>query len=537
MRYYQLTESVMHVPDALRLPVLAVVTSAVCGILKNRADNIPQETEDGQPNPAHKDIERVINTYMNKYHAKVMSKEQLDELKNRPLNLSINAQKFVDQLQNMKLTDEQESKIRELLNKPVLLKLMQYNGSTAGSYKRYGGDGNHHSSTIEIAIFGRDVRDPAAMARSVIAVVDHELQHFMQYNVLQVLNKNDKQFNASDTPQTDDVQYNYLNSRIEFSPHIKNILSEFETTVLEKKLHGELDVDNSSKFITSTLKDIVAKSPHYRRFIMDVKNHSEDNWKKIWTTLASKAGKFLDEVLKSTETDDTVLYSIGDLSSEQIEARVNVMKAVMDDLQEEGIKISVRGRNVGEIKEISIAHKDCIVDIEHTGHSKYTVQGAYRTSTNTMKAHAVLDAQQLLKFINTTYKMYRNEDPSNVLQNINSFGDPRNLTDNDLSYIQENFDEVAAMFGSAPAISHLDGNTLTLTIDGVEMKLKVESGSVEMECEDPFMYFRFAERQSSMFFQYILRSMNADKDATLEVLTNSITPMEAMFEMAKIIGL
>lgn len=531
MRYAQIiNEAVMHVPNAIREPVMSLVTSAMCGVLLLDVDSL-KDKDDEQSRAKLAEKQEVMNTLMNKYKVQPMSEQQLRTLKNRSINIKVDAQKFISELQNMRLNDEQESKIRNLLYNPIMLQ-MYYDGSGhRGVYTRYNAkdDGGHAASTIGVDVFGTNRSDLQLWAKTIIGVVDHELQHFMQYNVLQVLNAKDKQF--KDAPSTGDTRDDYINSPIEFGPHVKNMLSEFETTVMNAKVNGKLEVTNKSQFIKDTLIKIVTDQPNNADFIARIKKYDEAGWRKIWTTLLSKSGKFLDTVLD--DVNDAVLYSISDLKSTDVDANINVMKCIMDELQKEGYEPKVYGRDIASIKEIHIVVDDCTVSFENLQRAMYQITARYKTH----KAACVLDAKKTLTFMTNTFLLGYSVDPVDVLGSINLYSNPRNLEPQDLSTVQDIFDEVATMFGAAPAMSSLEGDTLKLTMDGLDMFAKIDEGSIELQCEDPFLYYKFSLKNADQFFHYILRSMNEDKDNTLLVLTSSMTIMEAIFGMAEILGI
>lgn len=530
MRYAQIiNEAVMHVPNAIRKPVMDLITSTMCGLLLLDVDTLKTK---GDENSLAKlaEKEELINTLMNKYKVQPMSEDQLRSLKNRSINVKVDAQKFISELQNMRLSDEQESKIRNLLYNPIMLHMYYDGAGHRGVYTRYDAKKEGHAaSTIGVDVFGTSRSNLQMWAKTIIGVADHELQHFMQYNVLQILNSKDKQFKSA--PDTGDKRDDYINSPIEFGPHIKNMLSEFETTVLNAKINGKLNVSNKSQFIKDTLVQIVTDQPNNADFIARIKKHDEAGWRKIWTTLMSKSGKFLDTVLD--DDNEVVMYSISDLKSTEVDASVNVMKCIIDELEKEGYKPRGFGRDIANIQEVSIIVEGCAITFTKLQSAQYQITARYKMH----KASCVLDAKKTLKFLTNTFSLGYSVDPVDVLGSINLYSNPHNMEPKDLSTVQDIFDEVATMFGAAPAMTSLEGDVLKLTIDGLEMFARIDEGSIELQCEDPFLYFKFSLSNADQFFHYILRSFNEDKDNTLLVLAGSMTIMEAIFGMADILGI
>lgn len=525
MNYRQINESVMHVPNALRIPVLEIVASTMCGILYEYAKVI------GNPE-RNKEFELLINTLQQKFGAKIVSLEQLKTLEDKSINIAVNAQNFINELQNMKLTEEQEARLRDMLYRPIMLIMNRSSSNTKGVYTRYGATNNndHKGSVINIAVFGQDIRNPKAWMQQILSVLDHELQHFMQYNVLSVINSTDKQFD--DVKASDDARNDYMTSSIEFSPHVKNIISRFESEVMILKVQGELKVKNTSEFIKSTIENILKDSEQELEFISRIKKSSEQQFRKIWQTVYNKCTKFMSTI--TSDMDDAVLYSIADMDSTEISANINVMKSIMDMIKSNSHKVTAHGRDISSITDLSTKIDDCAIIIKRINSNFYQVKGHYKH----YQADCSVDADKVLKLCSSLFLLqYHDKEPSDILGSIGQYGDPRNLEADDLGDIQEMFDESASMFGSAPALSSIDGSVLKCTVSGVEMKVEINNGSVELSCDEPVFFFMFAGRNAIQFFQFILRSMNTDKDKTLEVLQSSFTIYEAMFGMAEVLDL
>ena len=218
MKYSQLTEGVIKVPPSLMSTLNKYVASTICTMLYKNIENV-QKVGTKMPEKAEEQLNRikqVISYLKQNYQAVILNDSTYKSIMQSSIKVPVNFQQFFSEL-TIPVSDEAK---REITRSTLSLMIRSFiqDGSGGG----LSADGALSTFVMEIKcdlnlapldenIFQR--------AKETMDTVYHEAQHYVQKNVLQRINPNQKQLQSADeiNQSSSKNAYNdYLSSGIEY---------------------------------------------------------------------------------------------------------------------------------------------------------------------------------------------------------------------------------------------------------------------------------------------------------------------------------
>lgn len=527
-----LTESVMQVPDELTKKVEYKIASAICGLLLSTAfDKFSPETMQNSSVRAEYDMYRnAINLLVNTYGAEPMDVRQIESLIDKPMSIQIDSTKFMNQLKNFKLSTEQYNKIKTIMNNKIQVVLSEVGENMLGSFRRYG-----DVQEIHIGITGVDRRNPMQYVNSVMSTVHHELQHFMQFVVLGNVAPNDKQLTHS--PNTGDRIKDYQTSGPERGAHIADIASTIEHSMLNAQMNGKLPTDARSRsaYIKSSIKNAILNNGNTFNFVTSLKDEDEDAWKRMYSTLSSRALKFLD-TLENMSPEDRVM--IGDVDMKEHSVEVNLMKVLADDIGTyTDMEVQMFGKNISDISEITAKSDEINISIRTANNETFfwKVQYSGHTVNGKMDADETVQVARRIFFQNEVQ-----HDPENAVHLINlavnSKMEPETM--------ERVFDEIEEIMHYCTEIKGEEVGTVQRVRKDIhfnvgELKFELslsDTGKNVLECDELSLYQIINPDNLQMYLYSMINCLVKFPDEARSVLENSMGSTGALIQLVNMLN-
>lgn len=369
MKYSQLTEGVIKVPPSLMSTLNKYVASTICTMLYKNIETV-QKVGTKMPEKAEEQLNRikqVISYLKQNYQAVILNDSTYKSIMQSSIKVPVNFQQFFSEL-NIPVSDTAK---REIVRSTLSLMIRSFiqDGSGGG----LSADGALSTFLMEIKcdlnlapldenIFQR--------AKETMDTVYHEAQHYVQKNVLQRINPNQKQLQSADeiNQSSSKNAYNdYLSSGIEYSPWMGDLSNLIITKMEIMKADGTLPMDGLNKFFMKLITDITSDDKKsFGKFLYQVYKKDPQQYKDTM----KKIFKMVQPAYDSIKNADT-MEVLGDLQQEDIPVNFDVMSTLFSDLrpavQNSGGQFKAYGRSIRDIEEIKLIYPEYEVSIKPTG--------------------------------------------------------------------------------------------------------------------------------------------------------------------------
>ncbi len=352
MRYNQLNEAIIKVPDELLSKVNTYVSSYLYFKIKQYLQRLNMLVSS---NTTPEERQRIIddaNTTMGKlqsqYGAKNISADNANNLVNTSIQLKIDVPKFFEELNYKGVTPGLVNILKDRLKFNLV---MSTKGAGNNGYQEQSG---HYEFLISVVVGNLNAK-PSFMktASDIMNVVYHELQHIVQAVAIKNINRNDKQLQMKDGyHDPDNNNEKYFTSGIEYTPQLGDVVSRVVQELEKSTLSGNLNPDRN-KAISAALHKSVADYGESRLFLQHLYVKDRPKYQKAMSTVYKKVAIVYDRF-----KEEGIDYTNTDLPSEELETSIDVMLSVYKLMyKNEKYKVQSYGKSINNIQQVHL-YKD-----------------------------------------------------------------------------------------------------------------------------------------------------------------------------------
>lgn len=347
MKFTQINEGIIKLPEGLYSGIRSYVSSMVCTAMNHKIRSIEfedqrqsrfglerDEEKDSNTQADIKALRETINSIQSKYSAKILSNQSYNNIFDHIINIPFDAQKAFDELpKNL----QQENVLEHL--KAVKLQLLMTDKPRGNGYAGLSDkttDYNVH--LIEIAFYTdrKSAQDWVRYAEDVMVTLYHEMQHFYQYEVIDLVDKSKKQLQRKDGYNNHDDDY--YASAVEFTTQVGDIGHLVVNNLIAMKKKDTLS-GNRNQDIKAAIETVMKDTHAYKKTVSALRNYKEDDKAnkamKIIYSMAASAYNDLDKVPPaSIEFDDT---------EHDFESESSALKVWEKKINTKGFKAEVYG--------------------------------------------------------------------------------------------------------------------------------------------------------------------------------------------------
>lgn len=525
MRFKQLDEAIVKVPPELMNKVNLYTSSALASLYNIALENSAKYMKEEQFNELKLKIERVIGKLQSQYGAKVLSRESLDSILNKVIELPFDAQKMLAQT-NINVNSDSAHNVN---NSKIYLEL-----TTSGGREYQGQMSSMHTGDKIISIvLNANLTQPLKTVNSVMSTANHEAQHVIQELMIRDVEKSGKTVQSGDnTPE------GYYSSYIEFGPHLASIAGAIENVLELMKLNDSYPA-NAQEGFKLVFETAVKREPSFMRFIKEVKEKDEARYKKAIKQINKSYYELYDKI-KNTDVN----YAYSSLKNEELNARVDTMLSIYYVIRNHKnfrlLTAKVNSENKSELTVLKCTLFDVILltfykakDNKINFHFKY---GHFEES-------ASLDTKDMLGFMNSCQYVPEG-DIDHVLSilrtAITSAGS--SISTEDVTKMIDSVSNIINFYETVNVSKENDN----ITISGINFKINPteEQKTVIIESDEiPSLYFNVTLQQAENFFLVFARcsadtiEMNDPEimQDAMKVLKNEISFMIIMDKLGDLV--
>lgn len=320
-------------------------------------------------------LNKILKYLQTNYGAKILNDESYRKIINSSIKLNVPVQEMMSELPKNLQTPEVQKNLENLTTRLRI---------SYGTDDRYYAGLSHRRDNTDhiIQITLNDMGDTPESAFNVIrngfGTVYHEAQHYIQYEVINQVDKGAKQTQRKDGySNIYDVNNKdtdaYYASPVEYTPQIGDLGHLAIRSLEDMKESGEL-TGNMNKDITVAVKHAL-ESKHKTKILNALKKYGEiDRHNKGLKTIYSMVAKKYDSVLNS-ETDDS---EVDTKNREELEHNEDVLDTIYNMIDDSKFKILQSFYEVRNTKKMQFKFKNDADPYVNT--IKFNDDGTYELS-------------------------------------------------------------------------------------------------------------------------------------------------------------
>lgn len=354
-----LTEGIIKVPptllNKLNMYVASVYATQIANYIKtvnqigsmsitdrSNYDQIEQKKKELLP-----DLYKILNFLQSTYNAKILG--NLNKIIGSSIKINIPADEFMTELPKNLQTPEVRKNIENLITRIRISFDTDDRFYSGLSHQRQTGD---HLIQITLHDLGNTPQQASKVIKHSMNTVYHEAQHYMQYEVIDLVDKSKKQIQRK--PEYNKHGDDYYASAVEFTPQIGDIGHLAIENLEDMKENGEL-TGNMNKDITKAVSNILSSS-YKNRIFSALKSYGEiDRHNKGLKTIYSMVAKKYQDVLDNYSTDDTP-KDLDD--TEDLDTNVDVLDTLYNIAEDSKFEVLTSFGAMKELKQLRVKLKD-----------------------------------------------------------------------------------------------------------------------------------------------------------------------------------
>lgn len=443
MKYVQLklTEGLIKVPQSLYNACAEYVASVCCTHLSEMLRNSTESSE--QDN-----IKSAISFFQKKYNAKVLSTGSMNAILDKYLKININKDQVFSELPKNLQTDAVKRNLDEL---NLTMRITQYTGSL------YSGSYTEKSNSIDVMDKYREDNSTTVNIQNMQKMMNtlfHELQHFVQFQVIQHVEKSGAQTKSSGKTAFADAE-GYFTSGTEYSPHIGNMVNAGLDKLRDMSAKGELK--NKTQDVRALSTDLIKDS----EMMNALKSKGmQKEYNQAAKTVYSKLLQGYDEAAESTASTDY------DATEQDMEAEQNELLKAKSEFDMKGIKVMI---NAGTLMA-SNDHPEYVFGAKATDsgfHFKIQYQG------HKVYEFKDISTEELWKIFDA---LLNEEGISSVLDSINSEKNqaPVNVLDKLLPKVADTYSTDTSSVSTTSTGLKMDQSDVNITLTYKDPEIDAE---------------------------------------------------------------
>lgn len=357
-------------------------------------------------------LNKILNYLQSNYGAKILNNSSFNKVINSSIKINIPVQELMSELpKNLQTPDVQKN----LENLTTRLRISYGTDDRFYAGLSHRRDTNDHLIQITLYDMGDTPEKAFHVIRAGFITVYHECQHYMQYEVINQVDKSGKQTKRKDgyenvyTVGNDDTKA-YHASAVEYTPQIGDF-GHFAISILEDmKDSGEL-TGNMNKDITVAVKRAL-ESEHRTKILKALKHYGEiDRHNKGLKTIYSMVAKKYDSVLNSETNDADVDTS----NREELENNEDIIDTIYNMIEDSSMEILQPFYAVQQNKKMQFKFKKPTNPYLNT--IKFNDDGTYELSLyhgSTEKYSFIFDDKK--RFMNICNEIIHSSNLENLLE-------------------------------------------------------------------------------------------------------------------------
>lgn len=354
-----LTEGIIKVPptllNKLNMYVASVYATQIANYIKtvnqigsmsvtdrSNYDQIEQKKKELLP-----DLYKILNFLQSTYNAKILG--NLSKIIGSSIKIDIPTDEFMSELPKNLQTPEVRENIENLITRIRISFDTDDRYYSGLSHQRQTGD---HLIQITLHDLGKTPQQASKVIKSSMNTVYHEAQHYMQYEVINLVDRSKKQTQRK--PEYTKHGDDYYASSVEFTPQIGDIGHLAIQNLEDMKENGEL-TGNMNKDITKAVSNILSSS-YKNRIFSALKSYGEiDRHNKGLKTIYSMVAKKYKDVLDNYSTDDTP-KELDD--TEDLDTDVDALDTLYNIAEDSKFEVLTSFGAMKELKKLKVKLKD-----------------------------------------------------------------------------------------------------------------------------------------------------------------------------------
>lgn len=391
MRYNQINESIIKVPQEILQKVNTYVASYLCFKLNQYINKIDffmlSTTTPEEKQRVISNAKQAIGKLQRQYGAKNISADTANNIINKSINIPFDVEIFFNQLNFKGANPELIAllKNRLKLNLMILTDAQGIGGSQENT--------SPYSVLVTIVTKGLDYNHSFLdNASKIMSNTYHEMQHAVQSLALSFINKNDKQLKMNDDYSSEWDKTNYYSSGIEYTPQLGNVIDLVQLELEKTSIKNELNPDKN-KAINAAINKAMQESGTSRRFLIVLYQKHHDKYKKALSAVYKYVSPFYDN-LKENGVD----FSTTDLPEEILETNVDVMLTVYKMMYKvDKYETSARGSSKSDIQQLTIRKRsEWLIDLIKDNFTKDNYKFKIRSGSPEFEEIENLNSKQVL---------------------------------------------------------------------------------------------------------------------------------------------
>lgn len=504
MKYQHLTEGVIKVPPSLMGTLNKYLASTICTMLYKNIENV-QKVGTKFPEKAGEQLQRikqVISYLKHNYQAVILNDSTYNSILQSSIKVPVNYSNFFSEL-NIPVSDTAKSAI---IRSTLSLTVRPYLS---------GGDSGALSADKALTTFLIEIRcdlnlspldeNIFSRAKETMDSLYHEAQHYIQKNVIQRINPNQKQLQSANnvTQSSSTNAYNdYISSGIEYSPWMGDLSNYIITKIEIMKGNGTLPMDGLNKFFMKLVIDITSddKKP-FGKFLYQVYKKDQELYKDTM----KKIFKMVQPAYDTIKNADSIEV-LGDLHQEDMPMNFDVIGTLFSDLkpavENAGGKFRAYGKSIHDVEEITLTYPDYQVSIKPSAESfMFSISSTDERVHEYSRALSQADALQLANVL----KRYGDDAEMTYSAIKQTKADAKFSTE----AIQQVFEKTSALYEKrfsekAPYTSS------EIAIGGITYEVKIEDNSYNLTSPELILLDAYMKNSLSLqlFFQDIIYAID-----------------------------
>jgi len=528
VRYNQLNEAIIKVPQEILQKVNTYVASYLCFKMKQYIDKIdffmPSTTTPEEKQRVIADAQQAIGKLQRQYGAKNISAETAANIVHRSIDIPFDVEKFFQQLNFKGANPGLIALLKDRLKLSLLI-LTDAQG-IGGSQE------NTSTYSVLVTVVTKGLGPKPSFldtASKIMSNTYHELQHAVQSMALSFINKNDEQLKMNDDYSNEWDKTDYYSSGIEYTPQLGNVIDLVQLELEKNALKNELNPDKN-KAINDALGKAMQESNESRKFLSVLYKKHHDKYKKALSAVYKYVSPFYDN-LKENGID----FSTTDLPEEVLEANVDVMLTVYKLMYKvEAYETTARGSSKSDIQQLTIrkGRNEWIIDLIKNNFSKDNYRFKIRSGNPDFEDNESLNSKQVLNLfgILSDITWY---DAADIIDDLEYITDSRKeVSDQSIN------DVIAALQEDA---QHLEvpfevGENFTFSTLGKTFRIeKIEDTNVKVDVHfDDKTLFVWTLKQVLVAFQMMIRYYISYPEEIEQILNKDVMYVEFMSDLRNI---
>ena len=363
-----LTEGIIKVPTTLLKQINLYVSSIYATKIANSIEMVnrigkmhisggrlfDQELEAAKQDLIPK-LNKILKYLQTNYGAKILNDNSYKKLINTSITLNIPVPEMMSELPKNLQTPEVQKNLENLTTRLRISYGTEDRYYAGLSHRR---DHTDHIIQITLKDFGDTPESAFQVIRNGFGTVYHEAQHYMQYEVINQVDKSEKQTKRKDGySNIYDINNKdtnaYYASPVEYTPQIGDLGHLAIRSLEDMKESGKL-TGNMNKDITVAVKHAL-ESEHKNKILKALKKYGEiDRHNKGLKTIYSMVAKKYDSVLNSETADSDVDIN----NREELEHNEDVLDSLYNMVDDSNFKVLQPFSAVQRSKKMQFKFKD-----------------------------------------------------------------------------------------------------------------------------------------------------------------------------------